>query len=539
MYIPVGYVPILTERKSGLLTPRLSDSSVDGITVGMTYFWAISRSYDATIGLDWIEERGLRSKTEFRYAPSKNTSGVVNFVFLDDNLSGDTFWKFDAIHKQHLPLGFKLNAKIDQTSKADYNKVFQDQTELRTRRSSDSYGQLVRTWDNNTFDVLARYQESEQSLLDSTFGILPKVTFQTQPLETGFLNMYFDQETSFTQFLFDLDTSINADIIETTQRFDFHPSLTLPINIAPWLQLTPQVGFRATWYDKQLTVSSAPVMVTVGDSFSREIADLNVVLEGPKFNRIFSSDDPKSSSIKHVVEPRLRYDYIPDWDREDRDKIRPVDEVDAIENTNKLGLFLVQRLLKKRLLGNNSSEIKEIARLELSQSYDFDEARRPAIVGTDRRPFSAFRFDLDSQVSDNFFLNTDFTFNFYTDTFETWNIDTGIKINKWLMFIVERREKFDEPTSTLGTLDITLPKGWNGKYSLRYDEFNDRLLEQNARLTYNDKCMCWGFTIDFIDRDLITNNIRTREEKIMFSISLKGLGEYDGSSGSSFIHRRF
>ena len=122
---------------------------------------------------------------------------------------------------------------------------------------------------------------------------------------------------------------------------------------------------------------------------------------------------------------------------------------------------------------------------------------------------------------------------------ETWNIDAGIKLNQWLMLIAERRDRFGEPTSTLGTLDITLPKGWNGKYSLRYDEINNRLLEQNARLTYNDKCMCWGFTIDFIDRDLITNNIRTREKKIMFSISLKGLGNYDGTSGNAFIHRTF
>ena len=105
--------------------------------------------------------------------------------------------------------------------------------------------------------------------------------------------------------------------------------------------------------------------------------------------------------------------------------------------------------------------------------------------------------------------------------------------------IAERRETFEDPISTLGTLAITLPKGWSGIYSLRYDELNGRFLEQNARLTYNDKCMCWGFTIDFIDRDLINNNIRTREEKIMFSISLKGLGGYDGASENSFIHRTF
>jgi len=542
MYIPIGYVPILTKRKSGFLAPRISTSNVDGETVELTYFWAINQWTDATLGVDYIEKRGIRSRTEFRYAPSKTTSGQVNFIFLDDDLSGETFWKLDAVHKQHLPLGFKLNAKLDQTSKADYNKVFQDETELRTRRSSDSYASLFRTWDNNTFDILTRFRESEETAVDQTFWILPTVTYQTQPLETGFLSTYFDQETSYTHFLQDLDPSTTSDITTTTQRFDFHPSLALPIDIAPWLQLTPRVGFRETFYNKEIQVNAGPpVTVTEGGSFSREMVDVNVLLEGPKFNRIFFSDDPEGASFKHVIEPRLQYDYIPDIDRTDRDRVRVVaDNIDAITNVNKLSFSLVQRLLKKGFAGSKDTEVRQIARLEISQSYDIDEARGQMIIpGTQRRPFSPIRFDLDSQLSDNFFLNTDFTFNYYTDTVETWNIDAGIKLNQWLMLIAERREKFDEPTSTLGTLSITLPKGWKGIYSLRYDELNDRLLEQNARLTYNDKCMCWGFTIDFIDRDLITNNIRTREKKIMFSISLKGLGNFDESRGGSFIHRTF
>ena len=32
----------------------------------------------------------------------------------------------------------------------------------------------------------------------------------------------------------------------------------------------------------------------------------------------------KAASFKHVIEPRLQYDYIPDLDRNDRAKIRLV-----------------------------------------------------------------------------------------------------------------------------------------------------------------------------------------------------------------------
>ena len=541
LYIPVGYVPILTKRKSGFLTPKISTSSVEGETVAMTYFWAINQWADATLGIDYIERRGVRSRTEFRYAPSKTTSGQVNFVYLDDRLTQNTFWKLDATHRQELPLGFKLNAKVDQTSKGNFNQTFRNQTELRTRRSSDSYASLFRNWDNQTFDVLTRYRKSEQFNLDETFGILPTVTYKTQPVDIGFLNTYFDQETSYTNFLFDLDTSSISDAVETTQRFDFHPSLALPINIAPWLQLTPRVGFRETFYNKELKAGPPPPPITVTEagSFSREMLDVNVLLEGPKFNRIFLSDDSEGASFKHVIEPRLQYDYIPDMDRNDRDKIRIVDSIDAVENTNQLGFFLVQRLLRKGPASQENTEVEQIARLELSQSYDLDEARGLIIPGSERRPFSPIRFDLDSKLSDSFFLNTDFTYNFYTDVMETWNIDTGIKLNSWLMLIFERRERNDQTASILGTVDITLPKGWNGKYSLRFDEFNNTLLEHNARLTYNDKCMCWGFTIDYVDRNIFSGTTKTNETRILFSISLRGLGGFEGSRGESFIHRTF
>lgn len=539
LYIPVGYVPILTKRKSGLLAPRFSTSNVDGETFEITYFWAINQWADATFGVDYIEKRGIRSRTEFRYAPSKTTYGQVNFVFLDDNLTQDTFWKLDAVHRQHLPLGFKLNAKLDQTSKANFNNTFANQTELRTRRSSDSFASLFRTWDNHTFDVLTRFQESEQSTLDEKLGLLPTVTYKTQPVEAGFLNTYFDQEISYTNFLFDLDPSSSNDINETVQRFDYHPSLSLPIDIAPWLQLTPRVGFRETFYNKEIQATPPPVTVTRGGNFSREMIDVNVLLEGPKFNRIFGGDNPEGPRYKHVVEPRLQYDYIPDLDRKDRAKIRLVDAIDAVENVNRLSFFLVQRLLRKGPAGGKDSEVKQIARLEISQSYDLDEARGLVTPGNPRRPFSPIRFDLDSKIFNSFFLNTDFTYNVYSDALETWNIDTGIKLNPWLMLIFERRERDDQTASILGTLDITLPKGWNAKYSVRYDEFNDTLLEHNGRLTYNDKCMCWGFTIDYIDRNIFTGTSKRNETRILFSITLRGLGNFDGSRGESFLHRTF
>ena len=65
---------------------------------------------------------------------------------------------------------------------------------------------------------------------------------------------------------------------------------------------------------------------------------------------------------------------------------------------NQLSFFLVQRLLRKGPASDKDTEVRQIARLEISQSYDLDEARRLFIPGSDRRPFSPIRFDLDSKL---------------------------------------------------------------------------------------------------------------------------------------------
>ena len=48
LYVPVGYVPIATERKSGFLFPKFGQSSLDGVRMDNEYYWAINGHSDAT-----------------------------------------------------------------------------------------------------------------------------------------------------------------------------------------------------------------------------------------------------------------------------------------------------------------------------------------------------------------------------------------------------------------------------------------------------------------------------------------------------------
>ena len=533
-YVPIGYVPLDNERKTGFLTPSVGSTNLDGFTLGNTFFWAIDDHQDATIGIDYMEKRGVRTSLEYRYTPSQTTSGMFNGVFLDDKVTGNFFWKIDAYHTQELPYGWKLNGKLDLTSKSNFNKTFRNQTENRTRRSSDSWATLFKTWGNQSFDILARLRQSEDDGRDDTFGLLPQAIWRTQPVELGRTGVYFNQDTNFTTLVTDLDGSPAVDKLVNIERVDLHPQLSAPLRLFPWLNFTPTIGVRNTFYSDSFVGTQSRGVI------NRELIDVQGILEGPKVNKIFHVDTKEGSTkYKHVIEPRFVYNFIPDMDEADRNRIFQIDGIDRIPNTNRVAFFLTQRLLRKVTTGN-SSNTEQIARFEISQIYDFNEAERTLVGSNDKnRPFSTLRFDWDSRPFPFLMLNFDSTFNIYTGVVETFNFDVGVKPTDNLMLIMERRLAHNTSASILGTIDYSFLPGWNMKFSVRFDEFNETLLEKNGRLTFNDPCRCWGASLDVVQRLNINGGLRQEETRFLFNLTLRGLGELVGNEGETFIHRSF
>ena len=82
-HVPVLYAPVYTRplgrnpRKSGFLTPQIGNSSTKGFTIGLGYYWAIARNYDATyqgeyfgnggLGQPWIFAASRPQKSDFNF----------------------------------------------------------------------------------------------------------------------------------------------------------------------------------------------------------------------------------------------------------------------------------------------------------------------------------------------------------------------------------------------------------------------------------------------------------------------------------------
>lgn len=532
-YFPFGYVPLDTSRKSGFLIPSVGSSSINGFSFENSFFWAINQWSDATFDVNYFEKRGVQFGAEYRYAPNKNTRGEIRATYLDDDLTDEAFWEVKGFHKQKLQNNVGINARVDLTSDNNFSRTFSDRTKVRTRRSTDSFIAVDKGWTDSSLDIISRFRKSIEENEDEIFVTLPQLTSKSQLFRLWNTPVYFTQESSYTGFLVDLVEKDFADDLEHIHRIDVHPQLAMPFRLGSLFSVTPKVGVRATLYNKGLRLNQI-----VEDYFIRELVDFGTVLEGPKFEKVFSFGKDKKSLYKHIIEPRVFYDYIPDMDEADRFKIRVLDHVDEIGHTNKVKFSLIQRLFRKDI-ADGESKTSQRLRFEISQSYDFVEADRAATPSNPSQPFSNLRFDLDSQPFESFLLNFDAEFNPYRGVFETVNFEVGVKPTDWMSLTVDRRQKLNGSRFLLASLDLNFSKGWRFQVSSRYDERRQKFQENNVSVLYSNKCNCWGFGLDYIRRNNIIDGVNEIENKFMFTIELRGIGSISTGGQNDFIHKTF
>ena len=539
-YLPVGYIPINQDRKSGLLRPSWGSSSVEGVTFDNSYFWAIDEQSDATFYLDYTEQRGFRPGLEYRYTPSKTTSGNISASFIDDKITGSTSWKVDATHQQTLPSEFEFKGVLDLEGE-EFNRNFINNTNARARRNTDSFANITKSWEGSSLGIQTRYRDSTELSSDQTFAELPKITYKTQKQTIGDTDFFFNQDTNFTSFLTDLDSDPDVDDNFSVQRFDFHPQISRTLKIAPWLSLTPTLGVRETIYSKGLDATNNNKRL---DFFTRESFDFTAALEGPRFEKIFKINNNYIPKIKHLIEPRITYNYIPDIDEKDREKIKVFDGIDSVNRRSTITYSLTQRILQKELEKielekEDSFSTREALRFDISQSFDLIEATGSE-KSENKRPFSDLRFDLDSRLHDNLELNFDSTFDVHENVLKTFNIELGIKPIDSLYLFFDRRYTKNSSTFFIAGADWNLGKGWRIQGTTRYDEKEKTFRENNFSLNYDNPCKCWSFNFDIIERENLTSVVGDeRELKYLFSITLRGLGDLKTGVKQKLMHREF
>ncbi len=359
-YFPYVTLPVQRQRQSGLLIPTFGTSSTKGYVTGESLYWAFNRSTDALVGAEYFSKRGWFERGEFRARPSDSSYIFFNYEGMVDrgigsppqNQGGE-----DARFMAERPFGdFRGVANVDYLSSFVFRIAFTDVYTQAIDSEVRSQIFLSNTTNGFHFNALAeRYQDFE--ICNPITGTNPGCTTLTQTELVRILHTpsFFisgeERQLGNTPLYWSFESS--AEGLQRREigfrtgpmvgRFDLAPSLTMPIQWRGW-SFRPALTLRDTFYTEDGNPANSTT--AADDILNRKSLEASVELRPPALSRVF--DRPwLGRKWKHVIEPRMRYDYVTGINN--FANILRFDSIDVLTNTNEVEYSLVNRLYAKHL----------------------------------------------------------------------------------------------------------------------------------------------------------------------------------------------
>jgi LPS-assembly protein len=608
--IPIVYLPYASlslkhrDRSSGFLTPTLSVSGAKGVRLSEGYYLTLGRSADFTVRGDYFSKRGFGVGADLRTRANSRSFLNLGFYLVKDRVfgakasaanpdQGGSSFYVDAVH--YFPNGFLVAADVNITSSLTFRQVFSDSIQQAISPEERSQVFLNKNYHAYSFNV--RMNSQATSLQNSQIRIreLPSITLDRRPSPLQWLEslpVYFSfesgvegvsrKETPGDLVLFRQEAG--RDPITTpsiVQRFDFHPSLTLPLSFAGW-SLTATAGGRVTYYSNSIDPTTKLVLAR---DVVRGYGEFEFDLRPPALARNFRRSDG-SILFRHTIEPYVIYRRIAGIDN--FDSILRFDYVDAIADTNEIEYGLTNRFFVRRsteIVGKKaalaargkktplSTQPYEALSVTIRQKYFFDpyfggalkpgqrnqfypidtfsgfsyggapRKKSPINVDVRYRPtqnlVADFRSDIDTgsglrDMSATFGINRDIL-----QAFSTFYYTRAVELVPSLAQFADARGREPgtlrgsqwSPSAFLGKRD----KGLYGGLSLFFDfqkrpfAGNRSLISSTATAGYTWKCCA-------ITAQYFTFNVGVRKEnRVVFAFRLNGIGTF----GTEKIGQKF
>jgi LPS-assembly protein len=536
LYVPYFIFPAKTKRQTGLLPPSLGHSDLNGMEFELPFFWALSDQVDATFYERWLQERGLMQGLEFRYAAAGDSKGLLLLDYLHDrvsqkdptdpeqlNLSPDArtntsrYWLRSRIDQQ-LSEAIQARLDLDLVSDQDYLREFNSSTEhtartdltdwvarpLEETRAPNRRSALRLGFDDPEYSlqaVAAYYQRPENPAHDTTPQPIGGLYYALLPRPIADLPLFFAVDTQYN-YIF------REEGLEG-HRLELAPKVTYPMWFGPYLEFEPSLRLiNATqWIDGEDTTTGHQ-----SKSAYHFQANLATSLE-----RQYDLGGENAARLRHKISPTLAYDFR---GYHDQNLSQPwFEAVDHEASINRLTFALKNYLDGRYTLKNGQTAYRQWATFELSQAYNFLEARRDDEPENSSRPFEPLRGYLTLTPFESLHFSAETYWNHYEKEITKNTIALDLAWNRWGS--LKDRLRLDYLYNRTGdqnlnyNLKLNLVSGLSIGNALRYDLKTHDTSEKSYWIDY--MLQCWGIRLTYTSID---NN-----QSVMLMFHLLGLGD--------------
>ncbi len=568
LYLPAIYYPINKEdRSTGFLMPTYGTSTYRGTSLSNAFFWAISRSQDATFFHDWYTKTGQGFGTEYRYVASPGSQGRMNFTMQNlRELSADgsvsetagttRSFRIDGDLNQALPGGFRMLGSANYVTDVKSLQSHQNINAYSNRQSgfraqiTGNIGRRLRLAttieQTDTFWGLQRGQR---------YGRAPAVNLSLSDTPIGRSRIYYGASGEVVNIIRQNDVSDPRTNVGLW-RFDGGPSIRAPLSSLPYLTATGTASWRVTrWLETidPLTKEQVPVAMT------RQMFDLSARVVGPVLARVFQTpNNGYANGFKHLIEPAFSIQRtMPYFDTTQSDRVvkndSAVDQLVGGVTTIRYGI--TNRLLARRPPAPGSAPgaqgiAREILSLEIGQSYYTDARAQRADTQFDpmagasqsssggtfsavqmtlsARPTDAtsgqMRADLDPEFRSLQSISASGTAHApWLQLTTGWRKQFGIEGHP--IYTEGRSYHFLDASATMRTRDNRL----GGTYAFNFDVKNTGFLQQRVVAYLNSQCCGVSFDWQSISTPLLGV---PSDRRFGISFTLAGIGSFSNPMGS-------
>jgi LPS-assembly protein len=566
-YLPAFYYPMKKEdRSTGFLLPTYGASNLRGTSLSNAFFWAISRSQDATFFHDWTSKFGQGYGSEYRYVRSAGSRGAVKFFMTNtpgttDAETGATSaasqsYDINGDLNQALPRNFRLIGRMNYFTDIATQQLYQDvyQSDQRQRRDvtvnvSGSIARTRITASAEQHDYFYSRADSENGVARSSRqrnGRMPSVNLSMPDRSIGSSKVYVGGSAQ-AGYLIDQQDLDDPATKQNLFRFDGGPTVRAPLSTLSFLSATADASWRITHWSKsyQITNLDDPtddrVQVPIG--LTRQLFNVEASMTGPVLARIFPT-----RGVKHVIEPRFSIGRMSSFS--DRVRVVEIDSVDTlVGGTTTVNYGLINRILVRGAPAapGRRGQVREVASVSITQSYYTEPLASiydPAYSSNLNATASSFSplsirasFRPNDQSSGDLRMDIDSKYKAIRTMSGTlrgyW--ETGEVSAEWSKrFVIPGLSSFKTGRHFLsaGTTIRSRNNHLGGSYRFSFDVQDREFVDQRIGAYYNSQCC--GVSVDWQSMDTplwLPQGVPTNTQ-FAISFTLAGIGSFSNPLGS-------